>query len=100
MSRLGLEFLVKNFDFEIVDSARKEILAECPVCVENLNKMDENFEKYEDPELLNEFVLRVASRKKVTMVRNFGFQISCDRLHYGCCFLLLSNLGCQKTHSE
>ena len=81
MENLSLGVSASSFDFEHVDNAIQKVFDNYDFYYKNLEKISDEFAKYEDPEMIDNFIQKIAARKKTTVKLELEYQVSSPRLY-------------------
>ncbi|XP_075244606.1 UDP-glycosyltransferase UGT4-like [Convolutriloba macropyga] len=81
LENLNLAIQLKVFKFEDVDKAIAQVFQNYDFYVQNLQKLSDEFEKHEDPELIDAFITKIAARKKTTVKYELEYEVNCPRFH-------------------
>ncbi|XP_075258511.1 UDP-glucuronosyltransferase 1A6-like [Convolutriloba macropyga] len=82
MAIMKLGVNIGQFDFESLDRSVKSIRKNYEEFKSNLARVSAEFAYHENPELIRNFVEKVAGRKKTTIQYHLPYQLSSSRHHY------------------
>ena len=83
LENLNLAKQLKAFNFDDVNKAIAQVYQDYDFYVQNLQKLSDEFEKHEDPEMIDAFVTKIAARKKTTVKYELEYEVNCRRFHVG-----------------
>ena len=81
MEKLDLGISISSLNFEEVDSAITKVMSNYDHFTENLAKIDEEFLQYENFELINDFIVKIAERKKISVRYLLGYEVNSPRVY-------------------
>ena len=80
---LGAGVQLNSLKFELLIEAIEKVIKNYNVHRQNLDSLHSEFSEYENEEAIDNFVAKIASRKKLTMLYELPYQVNCPRYHYG-----------------
>ncbi|XP_075254985.1 UDP-glycosyltransferase UGT4-like [Convolutriloba macropyga] len=79
MENLSVSKTLPKFDFENLKQAVEVVMADYESFQANLKKISAEFEKYEKPELINNFLTEIAGRKQTTIKYKLDYEVNSPR---------------------
>ena len=82
MEKLSIGISVNDFTIEDIEQAIDKIQPNYKKYQKNLEQLADELKRYENSDILNNFVEKIATRKEITIQRNLKFQLNSSRYHY------------------
>ncbi|XP_063720314.1 UDP-glucuronosyltransferase 2A2-like [Symsagittifera roscoffensis] len=80
LESLETGIILKDFKYEHLMEAIDKVFGNYALYKKHLERLQKEFKQYENYEAINEFALKIASRKKLTVKYNLPYQVHCPRV--------------------